>query len=190
MERQLTIWFPITLHRVIKESVPKIDPFTELGRRRNTIDLDNEYHRLLARDLNPFAFLYIRMTCTHFIPCIVILTSSIEFRREWGTFQSTYLFAKLSTLVIIAIIDPNNCLCRSLSRSLVPIVRQVLLLIATIGFFAIQCFFAPFIDPVNNASEWISRLNYIATATVALLVVLNIPGKDILNDYMLYMCVV
>ncbi|PBK70305.1 hypothetical protein ARMSODRAFT_885031 [Armillaria solidipes] len=164
----LTIWFPIALRSVIKHSVPKVDRYTSLGRLRNSVDLDGEYHRLLSRDQNPFAFLY------------------SGYRRGWGTYQSTYLFAKFSTLVIIAVIDPDNCLFRSFSRSTISIVRQVLLLISTIGFFLAQCIVAPFLDPVNNASEWTSRLNYVATATIALLVALDVPGQNIYNVYLLY----
>ncbi|TFK41203.1 hypothetical protein BDQ12DRAFT_768018 [Crucibulum laeve] len=164
----LTVWFPMVLRRVIRESVPKVDKFTELGRPRNSIDMDGEYHRLLARDKNPFAFLY------------------GGFRRGWGTYESTYLFAKLSTLVVIAVIDTDNCLFRSQSRMVIPVVRQVLLLLSTIGFFIAQCIFAPFLDPVNNASEWTSRLNYVTTATTALAIALNIPGKDIIDTYVLY----
>jgi hypothetical protein len=52
------VWFPIALRRVIRQSVPKLDKFTELGRPRSNVDLDGEYHRLLDRDRNPFAFLY------------------------------------------------------------------------------------------------------------------------------------
>lgn len=164
----LTIWFPIALRRVIRQSVPKVDKFTELGRPRSKVDMDSEYHRLLQRDNNPFAFLY------------------SGFRRRWGTYESTYLFAKLSTLVIIAVLDPNNCFFRTGSRLTIPIVRQVLLLLSTLGFFIAQCIFAPFLDPVNNASEWISRLNYVATAATALAITLNVPGKNVINTYVLY----
>jgi hypothetical protein len=48
----------VALRRVIQRSVPKVDPFTELGRRRTENEMDREYQRLLARDNNPFAFLY------------------------------------------------------------------------------------------------------------------------------------
>lgn len=54
----LAIWFPIELQRVVKMSVPKVDRYTELGRRRNNVELDGEYQRLLLRDHSPFAFLY------------------------------------------------------------------------------------------------------------------------------------
>ncbi|KXN90068.1 hypothetical protein AN958_05073 [Leucoagaricus sp. SymC.cos] len=164
----LTIWFPILLRQVIRQSVPKVDAYTELGRPRRKWDMDSEYHRLLSRDNNPFAFLY------------------SGFRRGWGAYESTYLFAKLSTLVIIAVIDSDNCLFRSQSRNLIPIIRQVLLLLATIAFFVAQCIFAPFLDPVNNASEWTSRLNYVTTATTALLIALDVPGKEIIDTYVLY----
>jgi hypothetical protein len=43
---------------VIKQAVPRVDLFTELGRRRTKGDMDLEYQRLLARDETPFAFLY------------------------------------------------------------------------------------------------------------------------------------
>jgi hypothetical protein len=62
----------------------------------------------------------------------------------------------------------------------------VLLLAITIGFFIAQCIFSPFLDPVNNASEWTSRLNYVTTATTALAITLNIPGKEIVDTYVLY----
>ncbi|XP_006454307.1 hypothetical protein AGABI2DRAFT_197252 [Agaricus bisporus var. bisporus H97] len=164
----LTVWYPIILRRVIQQSVPKVDSFTELGRRRRNCDMDTEYQRLLSRDKNAFAFLY------------------NQFRRGWGTYESTYLFAKLSTLITIAVIDSDNCLFRSYSRKLIPIIRQILLLVSTIAFFVSQCIFAPFLDPVNNASEWTSRLNYVTTSTTALLIASNVPGKEIIGTYVLY----
>jgi hypothetical protein len=87
------------------------------------------------------------------------------------------------------VIDVNNCLFRSLSSSRVPIVRQVFLLVSTISFFVVQCIFVPFLDPVNNASEWVSRLNYVTTSVVALAVAFDIPGKDVWNTYVLYVYV-
>lgn len=38
--------------------MPVVDPFTELGKMRSKSEMDREYQRLLARDHNPFAFLY------------------------------------------------------------------------------------------------------------------------------------
>ncbi|KAF7306895.1 hypothetical protein MIND_00482000 [Mycena indigotica] len=165
----LAVWFPITLRQIIRQSVPKVDQYSELGRRRNNRELDNEYHRLLSRDRSPFAFLY------------------NGFRRNWATYQPIALFAKLVTLLTIAVIDSDNCLFRNLSRTSIPIVRQVFLVLFTLGFFIAQCVLAPFLDPVNNASEWVSRLNYVLTAVLALIVALDVPGKSIFDTYILYL---
>ncbi len=111
------------------------------------------------------------------------------FRRGWATYESTYLFAKLTTLLLTAVISPDNCVFRHASRDKVNAARQILLLIAMLIFFGIQCVFAPFLDPVNNASEWFSRLNYVLTSAVSLAVAFKIPGEDILNGPVLYVCV-
>ncbi|KAH8120174.1 hypothetical protein DFH11DRAFT_1558766 [Phellopilus nigrolimitatus] len=165
----ITVWFPLRLHRIIKQAVPKVDRYTELGTRRSSSDMDREYQRLLERDRLPLAFLY------------------SDFRRGWGTYRSFYLFAKLSALIMIAIINPDNCLFRSIrSRTDVLVSRQALLVVAMLAFFLIQCRRAPFIDPVDNASEWTSRLSYLLTSLVGLRVVVGLPGQDILNGPILY----
>jgi hypothetical protein len=172
----LTIWFPIAMHRVIQQSVPRVDRFNEHGRPRTGVEMDNQYHRLLVRDDNPFTFLY------------------NGFRRGWGTFQAMYLFAKLSTLLIITLLDPANCLFRTLhpvALARILLARQILLLVSTIGFFAAQCIYAPFLDPTNNGSEWVSRCNYVLTAGIALILAVDVPKgvKDAFSDYVLYMWV-
>ncbi|KAJ7783745.1 hypothetical protein DFH07DRAFT_788969 [Mycena maculata] len=164
----LSIWFPIALRQIILQSVPEVDRYSELGRLRNNDEMDSEYYRLLSRDRNPFAFLY------------------NGFRRNWGAYESFYLFAKLSALLVVAVIDSDNCWFRTLSRTAVPIARQVLLLLLTLGFFITQCVIGAFLDPTSNASEWMSRLNYVATAALALAVALDVPGKEILDTYVLY----
>ncbi|CCL99035.1 uncharacterized protein FIBRA_01044 [Fibroporia radiculosa] len=164
----LTVWFPVHLYRSIQRVVPMVDPYTELGVPRSKSDMDREYQRLLNRDRNPLSFLY------------------NGFRRGWGSYESMFLFAKLTTLLVTAIVDPYNCLFRSLSQSAVAISRQAVLLVAMLIFFILQCIYAPFLDPVSNASEWTSRINYVLTAAVALGVALNIPGQNILNGVILY----
>ncbi|THH11204.1 hypothetical protein EW145_g801 [Phellinidium pouzarii] len=165
----LTIWFPLRLHKLIKQAVPVTDRFTELGVLRSNSDRDRKYQRLLQRDRHPIAFLY------------------LDFRRGWGTYRSFYLYAKLSALIIIAVVSSENCLFRNLSRTGVSIAREAILTAAMLAFFLIQCVRAPFIDPVNNASEWTSRLNYLLTSLVGLGVSINLPGRDILNGPVLYM---
>jgi hypothetical protein len=100
------------------------------------------------------------------------------------------MLAKLTTLLIVAVIDPDNCLLRAFHRSGVAIGRQVFLLIAMLVFFLVQCFLAPFLDPADNASEFTSRVNYVLTAALSLGVALNISGKNFLTGPLLYLCVV
>ena len=47
------------------------------------------------------------------------------------------------------------------------VARQIILLVAMVVFFLVQCFAAPFLDPVSNASEWTSRMNYVLTALLS-----------------------
>ncbi|KAF8585532.1 hypothetical protein K439DRAFT_1560810 [Ramaria rubella] len=166
----LTLWFPIRLAMVIRGAVPRVDRYTELGRRRGQVELDHEYERLLHRDKNPFNFLY------------------KGYRMGWGTYESSYLFVKLSALLIVAFIDPNNCVLRNSNRNTVSIVRQAVLLFAMALFLLLQSILTPFLDPVNNASEWISRVGYVAFATLGLTAALNIPAsvKNALNGPILY----
>lgn len=56
-----------------------------------------------------------------------------------------------------------------------------------VTWFFIQCFLAPFVDPVNNASEWISRLNYVLTSGLGLCVALIPSTSGVLNGIVLYM---
>ncbi|OBZ79861.1 hypothetical protein A0H81_01055 [Grifola frondosa] len=164
----LTVWFPIHLYSTIRGVTPIVDRYTELGTPRSNSEMDREYQRLLDRDRNPLSFLY------------------NGFRRGWGTYESLFLLGKLTALLLTAIVDPDNCLFRTLTRSRIQIARQILLLIAMLVFFVMQCVLSPFLDPVNNASEWTSRLNYVLTSAVSLVVALNIPGKDIFNGPVLY----
>lgn len=158
-----------------------------------------------------------------------LMPHSLGFRRQWSTYMSIYLFTKLSALLIVAVVNPSNCLFRPSTSSIraqlgsnitLPVVnldtttpdpvittlktiltswsthishitltRQILLLCSTILWFAIQCFYAPFLDPVSNASEWVSRANYVVTAVLALVVQAGAGGKfveEMLEGWGLY----
>lgn len=95
--------------------------------------------------------------------------------------------AKLTTLLLTALIDPDTCLFRSLNRKRILVARQIILTIAMGFFFILQCVTGPFSNPVNNASEWTSRLNFVLTSVVALGTVLDVPGKELLDGVILYM---
>lgn len=89
--------------------------------------------------------------------------------------------------MIVSVIDADNCLFRSLTRTNVQAARQIVLLVAMLCFFLVQCLLAPFLDPLSNASEFTSRLNYVLTSIIALLVALNVPGESIWDGAVLYM---
>jgi hypothetical protein len=162
------VWFPIRLHKTLKLAVPQVDKYNEFGILRSRRDLDSEYQRLLDRDDGPFSFLY------------------REFRRGWGTYESWYLLAKFIALLVVAVLSPDNCLFRTLPRQTVAIVRQSVLLGATLVFFIVHCVLTPFLSPTNNASEWFSRGNYVFTSLLALLVAIGVDGSDALSGWVLY----
>ncbi|KAI0695179.1 hypothetical protein BC835DRAFT_1273773 [Cytidiella melzeri] len=164
----LSVWYPIRLRRAIQLVAPQVDDYTELGTLRSHTELNREYQRALDRDKNPLQFLY------------------NNYRRGWATYEASYIFAKLTALLTVAIIDPDNCLFRSLNRTHVQVARQIVLLVASVGFLLRQCFTAPFLNPISNASEFTSRLNYVLTAVIALLVALNVPGKTVWDGAVLY----
>ncbi|KAH9944323.1 uncharacterized protein BXZ73DRAFT_39558 [Epithele typhae] len=164
----LTVWYPIHLYRTIRRTAPKVDAFTELGTPRSQSGMDLEYQRLLDRDSNPLVFLY------------------GGFRRGWAAYESMVLLAKVTTLLLTAVIDPDNCWFRNSDRDKVAVARQILLCISMLSFFILQCIYAPFLDPVNNANEWFSRLNYVLTSVISLAVAFDIPGEDILDGPVLY----
>ena len=113
-----------------------------------------------------------------------------DYRLGWATYEATYLLAKLTALLIVATIDPSNCLFRSLPPQHVQVTRQIILLTAMLGFFVTQCVAAPCLDPVGNASEFTSRMNYVLTSLLALLVALKLPGQSAFNGWVLYVYVV
>jgi len=55
---QVSIWFPVRLMGAIKNSLPLVDPYTGLGKKRSKPEMELEYQRILSRDTNPFSFLY------------------------------------------------------------------------------------------------------------------------------------
>ncbi|KAF9510693.1 hypothetical protein BS47DRAFT_1395777 [Hydnum rufescens UP504] len=132
----MTLYFPFRLSVAIQKCLPSVDPYTELGRRRTSTEMELEYQRRLDRDTNPFSYLY------------------NDYRRQWSTYKSIYLFVKLAALLIVALEDPSNCLMRSVRPQTALLIRQVTLILAMAGFWILQSFLAPFLDPISNASEW------------------------------------
>jgi hypothetical protein len=106
--------------------------------------------------------------------------------------KALYLGAKLTSLLIVAIISPDSCLTLSItknhvSRGTLAVARQAVLLGVMCIFLLVQSITAPFIDPISNASEWTSRMNFVLTALLGLLVALAVPGQTFWNGWALYM---
>ncbi|CDO71626.1 hypothetical protein BN946_scf184911.g96 [Trametes cinnabarina] len=141
---------------------------------------------MLRNEINYAPVIVILATLTVWFPIHLHTTISRVTPKVDRFTELVYLFAKLTALLLTAVIDPDNCLFRTATREKVAVARQIMLLVAMLVFFVLQCVYAPFLDPVNNASEWTSRLNYVLTSAVSLAVALNIPGQPILNGPVLY----
>lgn len=184
---QLTIYFPIHLAKVIRFSVPKVDKYTGIGKLRSKSELNREYLRILERDRNPFSFLYRCEYSSTNGPLVIDATPSLDYRLGWSGYLLVSIVAKLTALLLTALINPDTCLFRTLIRQRILVARQIILTIAMGIFFVLQCITGPFSNPINNASEWISRLNFVLTSVVSLATVLNVPGKDVLDGAVIYM---
>lgn len=99
------------------------------------------------------------------------------------------LAAKLSALLIVALGDPSNCIFHSasISEHAVLFIRQAVLIVAMTALLVLQSVAAPFMDPVSNASEWVSRAGYVVTAILGVGSVIGGKTKGILEGPILYM---
>ncbi|KAG8849341.1 hypothetical protein FRB96_000877 [Tulasnella sp. 330] len=184
----VTIYVPIRLWITTMRCLPVVERYSTLGRPRSEVEMEHEYQRQLDRDNNPLSFLY------------------NDYRRTWGAYRSIVLLMKLVALLIIAIIDPNNCkgttmlsrlmlrgpkeaasgLFRNSSRTAVTTIRQSILLATMIIALIIQSILGAFIDPVSNASEWTSRAGYVATSLLGLITALKPSTTTLLTGPVLY----
>lgn len=105
--------------------------------------------------------------------------------------KSMALVAKLTALLIVALCDPENCLFHSssISSRTVTLIRQIILICALGGFVVLQTIVGPFIDPVSNASEWVSRASYLVTALLGLGKVFGGTAESVLEGPILDMFV-
>ncbi len=164
-----TLWYPYKLMMTIKEMLPQVSPYNELGRKRSEEEMQIYYHRLLNRDKSPFNFLY------------------NSYHRKWGYYKPLYiLLFKLTNLVIIGVLAKDNCLFRSFPTRTMLVVQQITLITVMSSLLCVHLFIKPFVDKIGNRSEMVSRIGYVLTATIGLLVALNVQGSTVYNTTILY----
>jgi hypothetical protein len=174
---------------VIRSAVPRVDKYTELGMRRSRVELNHEYERLLERDISSFSFLYRGIVYVlMFMGKLIAYRTFQDLRRGWGTYRVYHLLVKLTTLLTVAVLNSDNCLFRNANRNTVSVVRLAILVFAMSSYLITQSVLSPFLDPVWNASEWVSGAFYVAFAALGLAVTLNLStgAEHALNGPMLY----
>lgn len=164
-----TLWYPYKLMMTIKEMLPNVSKFNELGRKRSEEEMQIYYQRLLNRDKSPFNFLY------------------NSYHRRWGYYKPLYiLLFKLSNLVIIGVLAKDNCLFRSYPTRTMLVVQQGTLIAVMASLLGLHLLLRPFVDKIGNRSEMVSRVGYVCTAIIGLLVALNVQGSTVYNTTILY----
>ena len=188
-----TIWFPFRMFMVIKDMLPSVSEYNELGRKRSKAEMEVEYYRLMNKDKSPLNFMY------------------NAYRRRWGfcelcdhadlRCQSTKLtlpllsdkplyivFFKFSNTLVISLFTKNNCLFRSKDSTTMLVSQQIVLIVlmavllcgysrcSSLPRLALMSYcvvihisISPFVDAISNRSELISRVGYVATAIIGLL---------------------
>ncbi|GAA5993738.1 hypothetical protein JCM10908_001061 [Rhodotorula pacifica] len=101
-----------------------------------------------------------------------------DFRRPWATFRSIYLVFKLLNVLIVVVVQKNNCLFRQHSTTYLSVIRQGCLL----AFLSLYSLFAmktlPYLDIPSNSSDVCSRIGYSLLAMLGLLAALGLPRTD------------
>jgi len=152
-----TLYFPIRMVMVIKDLLPHVSDYNELGQKRSSEEMELEYQRLLSKDKSPLNFLYNSYT------------------RRVGFYKPLYmLFFKLSNVVVITLLTKENCLWRSLNNNTILVVQQASLIFLMGVLLFVHILVTPFVDRVSNRSELVSRSGYLATAIIGLLGELNL----------------
>ncbi|PWN50271.1 hypothetical protein IE53DRAFT_316116 [Violaceomyces palustris] len=164
-----TLWFPYRMMMTIKDMLPHVSQFNELGLKRSPEEMDMEYQRLVDRDKSPLSFMY------------------NAYRRKWGFYKPGYILVfKLSNLLIITVLSKNNCLFRGNTTKRMLVIQQIVLIVIMSALLGIHVFATPFVDKISNRSEMVSRIGYVLTAIIGLLVALNVSGSTVYNTTILY----
>ncbi len=53
-----TLWFPYRMVMVIRQMLPRVPKYNELGHKRSAAEMEKEYYRLVGNDKSPLNFMY------------------------------------------------------------------------------------------------------------------------------------
>lgn len=100
-------------------------------------------------------------------------TLDAGYRRRWGAFRAYYLVMKLSVLVVVALVSKDNCIFSrtNVSRAMLEVVQQGVLLFFLSIWLAVQIALKPFHDSNGNISEIVSR------SSVVLSIIIRTPSS-------------
>ncbi|BGP51645.1 hypothetical protein JCM10450v2_007595 [Rhodotorula kratochvilovae] len=112
-------------------------------------DPDAEYERLLDVDPSPFNFLY----------------------------RGALVF-KLVNVLLVVLIQKNNCVFRSYGETYLSVVRQGSLLTFMALFCLASALSSPYLTRISNSSDIVSRVGYVFLSLLGLLAALSLPGTD------------
>lgn len=93
------------------------------------------------------------------------------------------MLIKLANILLIVIVSKDNCLFHnSRTAEYLAVVQQGCLLAFMTLFLLAMLISKPFIDYISNNSDVVSRFGYVLISLVGLLVALEVPGHDALNN--------
>lgn len=84
-------------------------------------------------------------------------------------------------MLLIVIIQKNNCAFRSYTSIYLGVVRQGSLVAFMSLFLLSMRASKPFADVISNTSDMVSRFGYVAIAVIGLLVALDVNGQEALG---------
>ncbi|PWN18780.1 hypothetical protein BCV69DRAFT_300936 [Microstroma glucosiphilum] len=164
-----TVLWPLHLRRVIRSMAPTVSTYDELGIKRDHSEVDATYKRLLDNDKSPLLYLY------------------SAFRSAHATYKPLYLiFFKLTTTMIVAVVTSQNCLWRHVDAQKMLVIEQALLIGLQVVLLGLHLATRPFVDASSNRSELCSRIAYVLTAVVGLLVATKVEGEGVLHTGIIY----
>ncbi|KPV73435.1 uncharacterized protein RHOBADRAFT_55175 [Rhodotorula graminis WP1] len=101
-----------------------------------------------------------------------------DYRRKWAAFRSIYLIFKLVNVILVVLIQKNNCLFREYGETYLSVVRQGCVLGLVALFCIASAISSPYLTRISNSSDIVSRIGYVFLALLGLLSALSAPGTD------------